>query len=220
MGSVADTACTALRNLLVRGRYQPGDRLPPERELATGLGLSRPTLREAIRRLTEAGLLESRRGSGTYVAEVDLDAIYAVRLQLEPFAARLAAAERSDEDLQRLSQLVKLMPSQLQEAGAFAATDLEIHRTLAAASGNPVLFGLLERLTELTQLSRAITSPAEDARRATLRDMRSLLGAVRAREGGAAAAAMERHIRGMRDIAASLTPRDRRISQAVSEDAA
>lgn len=206
--SVADSASTALRQLLARGHYQPGDRLPAERDLAAGLGVSRPTLRETIRRLTEAALLESRRGSGTYVAEIDLDAVFAVRLQLEPYAARLAAIEGSNEDAQRLGALVKELASEIEAAEPFAAADLEIHRTLAVASGNHVLCGLLEQLTELTVLSRALTSPAPDARRATLRDMRLLVRAVRAGDPDAAAAAMEAHISCMRAVAARLAPRD------------
>jgi GntR family transcriptional regulator, transcriptional repressor for pyruvate dehydrogenase complex len=212
--SVADTATTALRELLARGHYQPGDRLPSERELAEGLGLSRPTLREAIRRLTEAGLLESRRGSGTYVARVDLDAVYAVRLQLEPFAARLAAVERSRPDLARLTASVKALRGQLDDPDAFAATDLDIHATVARASGNPVLCDLLDRLNELTQMSRAITSPSLELRRATLRDLNRLVRAVRARDADAASAAMEAHIECVREFAATLVRPDRRIRPA------
>jgi GntR family transcriptional regulator, transcriptional repressor for pyruvate dehydrogenase complex len=210
--SVADSAVAALRALLARGQYRPGDRLPAERDLASGLGLSRPTLREAIRRLTEAGLLESRRGSGTYVADIDLVAVFAVRLQLEPFAARLAAVERSGDDARRLGTLVRALRGRLDDVDAFAATDLEIHRTIALMSANPVLVGLLERLTELTQLSRAVTSPAPEARLATVRDMRALARAVRARDADAAAAAMTAHVGAMREVVARLTPIDRQIA--------
>jgi GntR family transcriptional regulator, transcriptional repressor for pyruvate dehydrogenase complex len=213
--SVADTATAALRQLLARGHYRPGDRLPSERELAEGLGLSRPTLREAIRRLSEAGLLESRRGSGTYVAYIDLAAVYAVRLQLEPYAARLAAVERGSADVARLTTLVEALPNQLDDAAAFAQTDLELHRTIARASGNPVLCDLLERLSELTQMSRAITSPSLDVRRATLRDLKRLVRAVRARDPDTASAAMEAHIECIRDVAATLARPDRSIRPAL-----
>jgi GntR family transcriptional regulator, transcriptional repressor for pyruvate dehydrogenase complex len=212
INTVADTAASAVRDLLERGRYRTGDRLPPERELATSLGLSRPTLREAIRQLIEAGLLESRRGSGTYVAEVDFDAVFAVRLQLEPYAARIAAVERSEADVRRLAELVSALSTQLEDASAFAATDLEIHRTVAAASGNAVLCDLLDRLTELTRLSRALTSPVEDARRVSLRELRRLVQAVRKRDPVGAGTAMETHIESVRQVAASVTARDRRIS--------
>jgi GntR family transcriptional regulator, transcriptional repressor for pyruvate dehydrogenase complex len=215
--SVADTATAALRDLLARGRYQPGDRLPSERTLAEGLALSRPTLREAIRRLTEAGLLESRRGSGTYVAEIDFGAVFAVRLQLEPYAARLAAIERSPADMRRLLELVKALAYAIDDAAKFAATDLEIHRTLAAAGGNSVLAELLEHLTELAQLSRSVTSLSADTRRATLRDLRALVRAVRRRDPEAAAAAMATHLEFVRGTAARLGPADRTIARPPKE---
>lgn len=213
--SVAESATAALRDLLARGRYQPGDRLPPERELAEGLGLSRPTLREAIRRLTEASLLESRQGSGTYVADIDFAAVFEVRLQLEPFAAAVAARLRSDDDLLRLDALVKLLPGLMDDPEAFTATDLQIHRAVADASGNPVLRDFLERLTELTRLSRPISSPATVARRTTLRDLRRLVRAVRANDAEAASTAMTVHLESMREIVERRAPRDRRISPAV-----
>lgn len=208
---VADAATAALRDLLLRGRYQPGDRLPAERQLAAGLGLSRPTLRESIGRLTEAGVLESHRGSGTYVASVPLDAVFAVRLQLEPYASRLAAVERTDAQSRRLGVLVKALADQIDEPDAFSLTDLEIHRTIATASGNPVLQDLLERLTELTQISRSITSARLDTRRGALGDLRRVIRAVRRRDADAAAAAMEVHLRSVQDAGANLAPRDRRI---------
>lgn len=210
--SAADTATAALRDLLARGRYQTGDRLPPERELAEGLGLSRPTLREAIRRLTEARLLEARQGSGTYVADIDLGAVFEVRLQLEPHAARLAATHRTDADVQRINGLLKALPGLMDEPEAFTATDLEIHRAVAHASGNPVLSDFLDRLTELTHLSRPITSPAQEARRETLRDLRLLVKAVRTRDPDGAADAMQAHLQSMQAIAARRAPRDRRIA--------
>lgn len=210
--SAADTATAALRDLLARGRYQTGDRLPPERELAEGLGLSRPTLREAIRRLTEAGLLEARQGSGTYVADIDLDAVFEVRLQLEPHAAQLAATHRTEADVQRIDGLLTTLPELMDEPEAFTAIDLEIHRVVAHASGNPVLSDFLDRLTELTHLSRPITSPAPEARRETLRDLRLLVRAVRTRDPDGAAAAMHAHLQSMQAIAARRAPRDRRIA--------
>jgi GntR family transcriptional repressor for pyruvate dehydrogenase complex len=206
-----DVATAALRNLIARGQYQPGDRLPSERELADALALSRPTLREAIRRLTEAGLLEPRRGSGTYVADVDIESVFAVRLQLEPYAAGEAARNRSAEDAHRLAALVKDLSRTIDDPEAFVAADVEIHRTIADASSNRLLAGILDRLTELMQLSRAITSPESAARRATLRDLRALERAVRRHDEGGAAQAMRRHLESVRDITAHRRPPDRRL---------
>jgi GntR family transcriptional regulator, transcriptional repressor for pyruvate dehydrogenase complex len=212
--SAADQAAGALRDLILRGRYQPEDRLPPERELAEGLGVSRPTMREAIRRLMEAGLLQPRRGSGTYVANVDLEAVFGVRLQLEPYAARLAAGQRTSEQARRLSELLKRLAAELDEPDVYAATDFEIHGLISEAAGNSVLVDVLSRLAELSRLSRAITVPERQARVAGLHDLRALARAVRARDADAAAQAMQDHLESVRETARTAVlqrARDRRV---------
>jgi GntR family transcriptional repressor for pyruvate dehydrogenase complex len=213
--STVDRATDALRALIVRGHYQPGDRLPTERELAVGLGVSRPTMREVIRRLSDAALLEPRRGSGTYVAEVDLEAVFAVRLQLEPYAAGLAAARRDAAQARNLSTLVNRLAKELDLPEDFAITDLEIHALVTAAAGNSVLLDVLFRLSELANLSRAITSPERAARTTTLRHMQQLARAVHSRDEEAAATVMREHLSSVRDIArakALRNPRDRRLT--------
>jgi DNA-binding FadR family transcriptional regulator len=213
--STVDRATDALRALIARGHYQPGDRLPTERELALGLGVSRPTVREVIRRLSDAALLEPRRGSGTYVAEVDLEAVFAVRLQLEPYAAGLAAARRDAAQARNLSTLVNRLAKELDLPEDFATTDLEIHALVTAAAGNSVLLDVLFRLSELANLSRAITSPERAARTTTLRHMQQLARAVHSRDEEAAATVMREHLRSVRDVArakALRNPRDRRLT--------
>jgi DNA-binding FadR family transcriptional regulator len=199
--SAVDQASLALRDLLVRGRYQPGDRLPTERDLAEGLGLSRPTLREAILRLTESGLLVARRGSGTFVREVDVEAVFAVRLRLEPFAAALAAEHRTDEQAEQLVALLAELESRLDDAAEFAATDARIHREIAQAASNPVLFEILVRIADLAQLTRSVTSPEHAARTTTLETMAATVEAIRRREATVAAQAMEDHLGALRDVA-------------------
>jgi len=211
--NAVESATASLRRLLAEGRYQPGDRLPPERELAEALGLSRPTVREAIRRLMEAGLLEPRRGSGTFVASIDLQSVMAVRLQLEPFAAELAAAHRETAHVQRLAGLLADLKRNVDRPEDFAAADLEVHRTIAEASANPVLAGILERLTELVQLSRAITSPERELRKATLSQLGRLVRAIRKRDEAAAREAMEAHLAQVGAIAARWRPRAQPLAE-------
>jgi GntR family transcriptional repressor for pyruvate dehydrogenase complex len=211
--SVSEEASRAMRDLLLRGRFQPGDRLPPERDLADGLRLSRPTVREAIRRLTEAGMVESRRGSGTFVADVDFDAVFAVRLQLEPFAASLAAVHRSPAHLSLLTAGIQTLEAVLDSPEEFAAADLDLHRTIAAACANPVLEDLLERLSSLTQLSRGVTSTSERVRAVTLRQWRTLVRAVRNGNASAASSAMEIHLTTVREASARMRPTNREITR-------
>ena len=208
--TTVDTATKALRELLARGQYRPGDQ-PPERELAQALGLARPTVREAIHRLTEAGLLEPRRGSGTYVADIDLHAVFAVRLQLEPYAAGLAADHHDARTVDQLTTLAADLDRTLEDPEAFAAIDLAIHRTIAAATGNAVLTQILDHLTELAQLSRSITSVDRDARVATREHLHELVDALRESDSGAASSAMQKHLDAVRAIAVRHRPLDRRI---------
>jgi GntR family transcriptional regulator, transcriptional repressor for pyruvate dehydrogenase complex len=76
--------------LLSQRQLVPGDRLPPERQLAAELGVSRASLREGLGRLLDLGILEARRGSGTYLAEVDLLDLLEVRLRLEPYLKKVS----------------------------------------------------------------------------------------------------------------------------------
>lgn len=208
--SAVDSATAELRRLIARGRYQAGDRLPPERALADELGVSRPTLREATRRLTDAGVLAPRQGSGTYVAEIDLDNVFAVRLQLEPHAAALAAEHRSPEHLARLRALVRELAGAQDDPDAYAEADLAIHEVVAEAAGNPVLVDVLARLTELTRLTRAVTATDRAARASTLRDIRRLVRAIRQHDATAASQAMYDHLSAMRGTANAGPWRDRR----------
>lgn len=196
----------ALRTAVARHEYRPGDRLPSERELAKRLGVSRPAVREAIGQLVEGGVLESRHGSGTYVAAVDLEDVFDVRLRLEPLAAGLAAARRTPGEAKEMRELLAALRASLADARRFAAIDVELHHAIAAASGNQVLVGILTRLTDLTLLSRDVSSTAADARRSTLGDMRAVVAAIRAADAKGAEKAMARHLATVRGFAREAPP--------------
>lgn len=180
--------------MIVSGRYLPGDRLPPERALAATLGVSRPALREGLRRLTSEGVLEVRRGSGTYVGQVDLPALFAVRQRLEPLAAGLAAAMATDEERAQLGEM--LVPLRAADTpGEFGDLDLALHVRITQLSGNDILISLIESLTFLSRLSRRVTAPSEIVRRDALADMERIVAAILAADGPAAERAMARHLR-------------------------
>ena len=187
--------------MIASSRYWPGDRLPAERQLAEQLSLSRPTLREALGVLAKAGILDQRHGAGTFIVAIDVDEVFAVRLRLEPFAAELAAANRSDEQVQALADLVSELAEEIDDPLAFEAVDRRIHRLIAEAAGNGVLLDHVERLGDLTRLSRAITGPSLDVRRETLDYMRELNDSIAASDGRRAAAAMAGHLEGARAMA-------------------
>lgn len=184
-----------LRDYLLRAHLRPGERLPAERVLAAAIGVSRPTLREAMRRLVQLGAIEVRHGDGTYVREVDLRETVIVRLRLEPLAAELAAQRREDADVERLRALVGELERRIDDPDGFAAIDAEIHAAVAAAGRNAVLVQTLSQLSELLALSRARTSPVDRVRRQTTADLRALVRAIERGRPADAARAMERHLR-------------------------
>lgn len=170
--TVTQRAIEEIKAKIARGELGPGQRLPTERDLAAELGLSRSSMREAIRALTVLGVLEARHGAGIYVTGLEPDALMEmfgvvaemsrgstllhlvqVRKILEPAAAATAAARISEEVLMRLRAEMTAM-----EGGATAEEivghDMEFHRLITEAAGNPVLTAILNGLNSRTFRAR------------------------------------------------------------------
>ncbi|WP_020386837.1 FadR/GntR family transcriptional regulator [Kribbella catacumbae] len=157
---VADQVVAAIRE----GRLRPDDRLPAERELARTLGVSRPTLREALAGLELAGLVRSRQGHGTVVvasaavvanwgAEMTPTQVFEARLAIEPELARLAAEKRYPEDIAVLRQAGADLEEEFARTGHYRS-DLPVHRAVARAARNPVLATALEEALRHTETAR------------------------------------------------------------------
>ncbi|WP_020495017.1 FadR/GntR family transcriptional regulator [Sciscionella marina] len=147
-----------LRAELDSGRWPIGTRIPGELVLAGELDVSRPLLREAIRGLTNLGMLEARRGSGTYVRSTaspeailssldtaEVREIYEVQLAYDVQAAGLAANRRTGQDLDRLRGLLEARnraEDDRADVEGFASADAEFHLAIVQAAGNPLLLEL------------------------------------------------------------------------------
>ncbi|MFK0266326.1 FadR/GntR family transcriptional regulator [Streptomyces angustmyceticus] len=211
--AVTDEAIEKIKGMIVSGALRPGDRLPKESELAAELGLSRNSLREAVRALSLIRILDVRQGDGTYVTSLDpqllLEAMsfvvdfhrddtvlefLAVRRILEPAATAMAAGRMGTAELDALEgQLNALGPSPSVED--LVACDLEFHRGIVAASGNSVLCSLLDGIsgpTTRARIWRGLTQ--KDAVARTLTEHRAILGALRDRDAEAARAWATVHI--------------------------
>lgn len=211
-------AVAALQEQIRAGRYRPGQRLPSERELSELLGVSRPTVREALQSLATLNIVEPRHGSGTYVSSLELEQLLApldfalevgtaalahlfeLRLAVEPLAASLAAERATDDELTRLRALV--------DAASAATTreqlvelDIELHALVVEAARNPLLVALHRSLGTISRESRELTSRSRAATRRALADHRLLLTALERRDGAAAAAAMQEHLARVRAAA-------------------
>ena len=163
--AVTDEAITKIKEMLISGQLKAGDRLPPENELSDQLGLSRSSLREAVKALELIRVLDVRRGDGTYVTSLEpglltetmgfmveihqessAPELLEVRRILEPGAAAHAAARINARGLAALRTCLDSVPAQA-SAVQLAAHDFAFHSQIARASGNPYLAGMLDSLT-------------------------------------------------------------------------
>ncbi len=175
---LVDQVIEQLRDAVRQGEWAIGERIPTESELASALGVGRNTVREAVRALAHSGLLEVRQGDGTYVKATNevsgalrrlcgsrlLEALQ-VRRALEVEAARLAATERTQDDLDTLTRLLDER-DELWARGkkdAYARRDAEFHLALVEAGHNNLLSEFYRGLTELVTASVATTSDTSDA---------------------------------------------------------
>lgn len=216
--AVTDEAIEKLREMIVSGRVKPGDRLPREADLATSLGLSRSSLREAVRALSLVRILDVRQGDGTYVSSLAADSLLdalsfivefhhdasvlellEVRRILEPAASARAAVRIDDKSLASLEEILdRSTPDSAVEE--LVRNDVEFHRAIAVASGNTVLASLIESLSGPTQRARVwrgITQ--EGALVRTLAEHRSIFDAIRAHDPELARTWATVHIAGVED---------------------
>ena len=170
--SRTDDAIERIQQLIVSGEWGPGRRIPPEAELASQLGLSRSSLREAVRALAMIRVLEVRQGDGTYVSSLEADQLlestrfathllrdhtvvelFEVRRLLEPAAAALAAVRMDDAARQALKQELDRMVA-AQAVEELVEADAAFHALIARAAGNSVLRSLLDSLSSRTMRAR------------------------------------------------------------------
>ncbi|MFJ4210089.1 FadR/GntR family transcriptional regulator [Paenarthrobacter sp. NPDC089675] len=160
MGAV-ETAMQGLRNKIASGELAPGQKCPPEAELCAQLGVSRSSLREAVRAMSALGIMESRHGSGTYISSLEptvilqnfallvdllpLDGLlelFEIRRLMESHAASSAAANASPAALESLTSLVSSMEN-TQDPAEYSELDSQFHEEICRASGNSTLAGLV-----------------------------------------------------------------------------
>jgi DNA-binding FadR family transcriptional regulator len=175
---LVDQVIEQLRASVSSGEWPLGHRIPNEADLVEALGVGRNTLREAVRALSHAGILEVRQGDGTYVratSEVsgalrrlcgaELRDVLQVRRGLEVEGARLAAAQRTDADLARLRELLAVRDDSEKHGSRadFARADTEFHLAVMDASHNAMLAELYRGLIEVITASVASTTDDPDA---------------------------------------------------------
>ena len=207
-----------IEQLILRGILSPGERLPSERELAERLGVSRPSLRDAIAELQEVGLLEAKAGSGVFVADVlgsafspalirlfarHDEAVFdylSFRRDMEGLAAERAAKFGSDADL----KLIQTIFDKMVAAGdpslsdAAASLDAQFHSAIMDASHNVVMLHMMRSMFELLQTgvfyNRQVMFRQRTTRQALLDQHQAINDALQARDPDAARAAVRIHL--------------------------
>lgn len=217
-GNITSTTAVAevtrrLLDYFTTGTLQPGDRLPPERQLAASMGVGRSAIREALAALELLGVVDVRPGSGTYlrgrasellpqtlswgmlIGAPKTRELIEVRHALEVQAARLAAATSGAGTVAELEERLATMEFHVDSNyGAFVAADMHFHQTIARAADNALLEDLLQSVRSLIRIwvERALND--SDQARLACAEHRTVLEALRANNADAAASAMSRHM--------------------------
>ncbi len=207
-----------IERLILRGILRPGERLPSERELSERLGVSRPSLREAVADLSERGLLETRAGAGIFVTEVLGSAFSATLVQLfashdeavfdylsfrrdmEGLAAERAAEAGTESDLKVIDTLFTRMEAAhgKRNPAEEARLDADFHLAIIEASHNVIMLHMMRSMYQLLRegvfYNRQVMFKQRTTREALLDQHRSINAALQARDGKAARTAVETHL--------------------------
>ncbi|HEX7623019.1 MAG TPA: FadR/GntR family transcriptional regulator [Anaeromyxobacteraceae bacterium] len=207
-----------VQKLIVDGVLKPGDRLPPERQLAELFGVSRNSVRDAIRVLELTGMVIPRHGEGNVVADVSTEMLVApiamlllrkrklvaelldVRKMLEPALAARAAVHASTDQIARLESIVRRQQDKVLHGQTAIEEDSEFHYTIALAAQNSVVLKLLDVLMDLLRESRARSLQVEGRRERSLAGHRRVLEAIKRRDAAAAERAVRQHLEEIESI--------------------
>ena len=213
--STLETIIQQIKNQIKKGILKPGEKLPSERKLADQLGVSRASVREAIQALAFSGYLEVIQGKGTYILEMatqydeivnffsefsnySLDYLMEARIMLEGEFARLAALNANQEEIDLVERIFNEIASS-KDLNSFVVKDLEFHLTIAKATHNPIMNGLMKIIGEmLYKETRKIIEISGDTRKNTIETTRNLVQAIKQRNAEKAKELMSEHIRNIR----------------------
>jgi GntR family transcriptional repressor for pyruvate dehydrogenase complex len=213
---VSDQAYEQIRDLIFRGQLKPGEQIMPERELAQALGVSRPTVREAIKQLVTMGLLEHRQGQGTFVRSVSeqrelnplaamieghsptLEELLEVRMGLEGQSVSLAAQRATPEDLHVLEKALHQMLEENRAGRLGIEADVSFHMAIAFATKNTVQVHIMKTFYDLLHygIKENLHYLYEDPANLDMigQQHTEIFTAIKDHDPEAAYAAMKRHI--------------------------
>jgi GntR family transcriptional regulator, transcriptional repressor for pyruvate dehydrogenase complex len=210
--ALPDQIAAKLIELVRDQRLRSGDRLPPERELAAAMGVSRSSLREALRALSMIGVVDMRHGDGTYLSslepaslmrsvglvlelsETGMEELFEARKLVEPGLAALAAQRIDTSMLMALQHCVEASEESVGDHERFMRADLQLHDLIARAAGNAILSRLIDSIHALGIASRRSTTGLPGVEQQTVKDHREIVDAVARRDPHRAHRAMLTHL--------------------------
>lgn len=210
--AVAEAIAARLLTMIKAKQLSPGQKLPPERELAAMLNVSRPSLREALRALAMMNVIEMRQGDGTYISSLEteqlvehLDFVLALddstflqlfeaRKIVESGIAGLAARRITPAQIAGLEDLQSLSRSSVADPDAFLEVDLEIHNAITEAARNPFLKRFTVSLSSISLASRVRTVNIPGVIQQAASDHQAIISALKAGDADAAEQAMLYHL--------------------------
>ncbi len=209
---VYEEVAEQIERLILEGRLRPGEKLPPERDLAGKFGVSRSSVRDAIRALELLGLVEPRQGEGTVVRDLSAGSLVKplasmlaqkremvaelldVRKIMEPPLAARAALRAAPEEMAYLEDILKRQKEKFLRGELAMEEDSEFHYAIATAAKNSVMLKVVDVLMDLLRESRERSLQVVGRRQRSLDGHRRVLRAIQRRDAGAAEAAMRRHL--------------------------
>jgi GntR family transcriptional regulator, transcriptional repressor for pyruvate dehydrogenase complex len=209
---VYEQVARQIQHLIRDGLLKPGDKLPPERELADMFQVSRSSLRDAIRALELMGMVEPRQGEGTVVRELSAESLVSplstmlarkrelvrelldLRLMIEPPLAGRAATHASAKELAYLKDILRRQKEKVDRGEVAIEEDSEFHYAIAQAAKNSVVLKVLDVFMDLLRESRERSLQVEGRRQKSFAGHRRILSAIGQRDAAGAEAAMRRHI--------------------------
>jgi GntR family transcriptional repressor for pyruvate dehydrogenase complex len=215
---VAEEVADRIRTLMLDGTFPPGEPLPSERHLAERFGVSRGSIRDALRTLETIGLLETRHGQGTFPHELSVERLVAplasvmayrsdlqdelldVRRMFEPAVARAAALRATDEDLADLERILETQRQKLKGGQSAIAEDTAFHAVLARATRNRVVMSIMATLNDLLVESRTQSLRQKGRPARSIDGHEAVVAALRRRDADGASQAMYNHIDQIADL--------------------
>jgi GntR family transcriptional repressor for pyruvate dehydrogenase complex len=215
---IAEEVADRIRTLILDGTFPQAQPLPSERVLTEQFGVSRGSIRDALRMLETIGLIETQHGRGTFPRALTVDRLVAplasmmkfqhdlrdelldVRRMFEPAVARVAAARATDEDFADLERIINAQQRKLKKGQSAIVEDTEFHAALARSTRNRVVVSLMATLNDLLVESRKLTLKQKGRPAKSIEGHETVVAALRRRDQEGAARAMYKHIDQIADL--------------------